>query len=69
MYERIQGTGKFRKVRSVEGIADDTELFDVLDETMRHVIHTAIGFQAAKTWLDNDVIRERLSCPTGGCED
>lgn len=69
MYERIQGTGIIQRVHIGAGLYQDTEMFDIFDESMRHVLHTSVGIAAARAWLDNELKRERLSCLTGRCED
>ena len=69
MYERIIGTGRLVRVNKGTGGLRDVEQFEIYDAAMREVLHTATGMEDAKLWLECELKRERLACPTGGCED
>ena len=69
MYERIIKSGKSWWTTDSCGVKHEVDYRDVYSADMREILHTAKTFEDAMQWLEQQVKMERLTCPTGGCED
>lgn len=69
MYARIMGSGKFEKVEINPGHPVKVEIYNIYDASMRTVINRVTGLSNATAWLEGELKREYMMCPTGKCED
>lgn len=69
MYERIIASDKLWESVSPGGVKTKLPYQDIYSADLREILHTEKTFEDAKAWLERELKRERLACPTGGCED
>lgn len=69
MYERIQRTGKRRKVPIGSSVKRVEDQYRVLSADFRTTLGTFWDLVEAQQYLMIQVKMERAACPTGGCED
>ena len=69
MLERIIASDKLYEHINSAGFKTMLPYHDIYSADLRDVVHTEKTFEDARKWLERELKRERLACPTGGCED
>ena len=69
MYDRIIASDKLWEHVNHSGFKTKLPYQDIYSADLREILHTEKTFEAAKAWLERELKRERLACPTGGCGD